>query len=150
MYENGYKVSLKQLVRCPTQVHVVVGCDTSGPTVEQQTEMARQAGRTLATLHPDEVSVPFFTLFTLQSCAELYWLAWLQSAHLSWCVIYLCCTLVIFLRRLYSFTLNQRGEIICRLADLLTEKKDEILSANKRDMETAASSGTQCSFIRSQ
>ncbi|XP_020310000.1 delta-1-pyrroline-5-carboxylate synthase isoform X1 [Oncorhynchus kisutch] len=60
----------------------------AGPTVEQQTEMARQAGRTLATLHPDE-----------------------------------------------------RGEIICRLADLLTEKKDEILSANKRDMETAASSG---------
>lgn len=40
--------------------------------MEQQTEMARQAGRTLATLHPDEVSVPFFTLFTLQSCAELY------------------------------------------------------------------------------
>ncbi|XP_038847582.1 delta-1-pyrroline-5-carboxylate synthase-like isoform X1 [Salvelinus namaycush] len=60
----------------------------AGPTVEQQTEMARQAGRTLATLHPDE-----------------------------------------------------RGEIICRLADLLTEKKDEILSANKRDMETAASAG---------
>uniref|UniRef100_A0A4W5NCY4 Delta-1-pyrroline-5-carboxylate synthase n=1 Tax=Hucho hucho TaxID=62062 RepID=A0A4W5NCY4_9TELE len=60
----------------------------AGPTVEQQTDMARQAGRTLATLHPDE-----------------------------------------------------RGEIICRLADLLTEKKDEILSANKRDMETAASSG---------
>ncbi|XP_055776611.1 delta-1-pyrroline-5-carboxylate synthase-like isoform X1 [Salvelinus fontinalis] len=60
----------------------------AGPTVEQQTEMARQAGRTLATLHPDE-----------------------------------------------------RGEIICRLADLLTEKKEEILSANKRDMETAASAG---------
>ncbi|XP_071375720.1 delta-1-pyrroline-5-carboxylate synthase-like isoform X1 [Centroberyx affinis] len=60
----------------------------AGPTVEQQTEMARQGGRVLASLHPDE-----------------------------------------------------RGEIICRLADLLTEKKDEILSANKRDMEMATISG---------
>ncbi|XP_071778686.1 delta-1-pyrroline-5-carboxylate synthase-like [Centroberyx gerrardi] len=60
----------------------------AGPTVEQQTEMARQGGRVLASLHPDE-----------------------------------------------------RGEIICRLADLLTEKKDEILSANKRDMEMATTSG---------
>uniref|UniRef100_A0A674PAA3 Delta-1-pyrroline-5-carboxylate synthase n=1 Tax=Takifugu rubripes TaxID=31033 RepID=A0A674PAA3_TAKRU len=56
----------------------------AGPTVEQQAEMARHAGRTLAFLHPD-----------------------------------------------------QRGEIICRLAELLTETKDEILSANKRDMELA-------------
>jgi len=37
----------------------------------------------------------------------------------------------------------QRGEIICSLADLLTEKKDEILSANKRDMELATTSGTE-------
>uniref|UniRef100_A0A6Q2ZEQ7 Delta-1-pyrroline-5-carboxylate synthase n=1 Tax=Esox lucius TaxID=8010 RepID=A0A6Q2ZEQ7_ESOLU len=36
---------------------------------------------------------------------------------------------------------SNRGEIICRLADLLTEKKEEILSANKRDLEAAASSG---------
>lgn len=60
----------------------------AGPTVEQQTEMARHAGRTLASLDPE-----------------------------------------------------QRGEIICSLADLLTEKKDEILSANKRDMELATLSG---------
>uniref|UniRef100_A0A3Q3F989 Delta-1-pyrroline-5-carboxylate synthase n=1 Tax=Labrus bergylta TaxID=56723 RepID=A0A3Q3F989_9LABR len=60
----------------------------AGPTVEQQTEMARHAGRTLASLHPE-----------------------------------------------------QRGEIICSLAELLTEKKEEILSANKRDLELAASSG---------
>ncbi|XP_049592272.1 delta-1-pyrroline-5-carboxylate synthase [Syngnathus scovelli] len=60
----------------------------AGPTVEQQTEMARIAGRTLASLLPE-----------------------------------------------------QRGEIICSLAELLTEKKDEILSANKRDMELATSSG---------
>uniref|UniRef100_A0A8C6UAD9 Delta-1-pyrroline-5-carboxylate synthase n=1 Tax=Neogobius melanostomus TaxID=47308 RepID=A0A8C6UAD9_9GOBI len=56
----------------------------AGPTVEQQTEMARHAGRTLASLHPE-----------------------------------------------------QRAEIICGLADLLTEKKEEILGANKRDMELA-------------
>uniref|UniRef100_A0A8C5NGZ5 Delta-1-pyrroline-5-carboxylate synthase n=1 Tax=Gouania willdenowi TaxID=441366 RepID=A0A8C5NGZ5_GOUWI len=61
----------------------------AGPTVEQQTEMARHAGRTLASLDPD-----------------------------------------------------QRGEIICCLAELLTEKKDEILSANKRDMEIATVSGS--------
>uniref|UniRef100_A0AAQ4PTR0 Delta-1-pyrroline-5-carboxylate synthase n=2 Tax=Gasterosteus aculeatus aculeatus TaxID=481459 RepID=A0AAQ4PTR0_GASAC len=60
----------------------------AGPTVEQQTEMARHAGRALASLDPE-----------------------------------------------------QRGEIICSLADLLTEKKDEILSANKRDMELATTSG---------
>uniref|UniRef100_A0A665WX57 Delta-1-pyrroline-5-carboxylate synthase n=1 Tax=Echeneis naucrates TaxID=173247 RepID=A0A665WX57_ECHNA len=56
----------------------------AGPTVEQQTEMARHAGRALSSLLPE-----------------------------------------------------QRGEIICCLAELLTEKKDEILSANKRDMELA-------------
>lgn len=37
----------------------------------------------------------------------------------------------------------QREEIICCLAELLTEKKDEILSANKRDMELATVSGTE-------
>ncbi|XP_053730986.1 delta-1-pyrroline-5-carboxylate synthase-like [Synchiropus splendidus] len=60
----------------------------AGPTVEQQTEMARHAGRALASLDPD-----------------------------------------------------QRAEIICSLAELLTEKKDEILSANRRDMELATTSG---------
>uniref|UniRef100_A0A665WXN3 Delta-1-pyrroline-5-carboxylate synthase n=1 Tax=Echeneis naucrates TaxID=173247 RepID=A0A665WXN3_ECHNA len=60
----------------------------AGPTVEQQTEMARHAGRALSSLLPE-----------------------------------------------------QRGEIICCLAELLTEKKDEILSANKRDMELATASG---------
>ncbi|XP_008320515.1 delta-1-pyrroline-5-carboxylate synthase [Cynoglossus semilaevis] len=61
----------------------------AGPTVEQQTEMARHAGRTLASLLPE-----------------------------------------------------QRGEIIYALAELLTEKKDEILSANRKDMELATASGT--------
>uniref|UniRef100_A0A3Q2QQX9 Delta-1-pyrroline-5-carboxylate synthase n=1 Tax=Fundulus heteroclitus TaxID=8078 RepID=A0A3Q2QQX9_FUNHE len=57
----------------------------AGPTVEQQTEMARHAGRALASLLPE-----------------------------------------------------QRGEIICCLAELLIEKKEEILSANRKDMEIAA------------
>ncbi|XP_041818517.1 delta-1-pyrroline-5-carboxylate synthase isoform X1 [Chelmon rostratus] len=60
----------------------------AGPTVEQQTEMARNCGRTLASLHPD-----------------------------------------------------QRSEIICHLAELLIERKDEILAANKMDMDLAASAG---------
>uniref|UniRef100_A0A3B5LDG0 Delta-1-pyrroline-5-carboxylate synthase n=1 Tax=Xiphophorus couchianus TaxID=32473 RepID=A0A3B5LDG0_9TELE len=60
----------------------------AGPTVEQQTEMARHAGRALASLLPE-----------------------------------------------------QRGEIICCLAELLTEKKDEILSANRKDMELATATG---------
>lgn len=37
--------------------------------------------------------------------------------------------------------LSQRSEIIYALADLLTEKRDEILSANKKDMELAVNSG---------
>ncbi|KAE8284092.1 Delta-1-pyrroline-5-carboxylate synthase [Larimichthys crocea] len=60
----------------------------AGPTVEQQTEMARNTGRTLASLHPD-----------------------------------------------------QRSEIICHLAELLTERKEEILAANKMDMDLAANAG---------
>uniref|UniRef100_A0AAX7SY98 Delta-1-pyrroline-5-carboxylate synthase n=1 Tax=Astatotilapia calliptera TaxID=8154 RepID=A0AAX7SY98_ASTCA len=60
----------------------------AGPTVEQQTEMARHAGRTLASLLPE-----------------------------------------------------QRGEIICCLAELLTEKKEEILNANRKDMELATTLG---------
>lgn len=35
----------------------------------------------------------------------------------------------------------QRSEIICHLADLLTERKEEILAANKMDMELAVSAG---------
>uniref|UniRef100_A0A6Q2XXQ9 Glutamate-5-semialdehyde dehydrogenase n=1 Tax=Esox lucius TaxID=8010 RepID=A0A6Q2XXQ9_ESOLU len=60
----------------------------AGPTVEHQAEMARNSGRTLATLRPD-----------------------------------------------------QRSEIICRLADRLVEKEEEILAANKIDMELAANEG---------
>uniref|UniRef100_A0A669EF81 Delta-1-pyrroline-5-carboxylate synthase n=1 Tax=Oreochromis niloticus TaxID=8128 RepID=A0A669EF81_ORENI len=60
----------------------------AGPTVEQQTEMARHAGRTLASLLPE-----------------------------------------------------QRAEIICCLAELLIEKKEEILNANKKDMELATTLG---------
>uniref|UniRef100_A0A3Q0T9T5 Delta-1-pyrroline-5-carboxylate synthase n=1 Tax=Amphilophus citrinellus TaxID=61819 RepID=A0A3Q0T9T5_AMPCI len=56
----------------------------AGPSVEEQTEMARSFGRTLASLHP-----------------------------------------------------VQRSEIICHLADLLTERKEDILAANKMDMDLA-------------
>ncbi|XP_072229861.1 delta-1-pyrroline-5-carboxylate synthase [Leuresthes tenuis] len=56
----------------------------AGPSVEEQTEMARNSGRSLASLQPD-----------------------------------------------------QRSEIICHLADLLTERKEEILAANKIDMDVA-------------
>ncbi|XP_071266404.1 delta-1-pyrroline-5-carboxylate synthase-like isoform X1 [Salvelinus alpinus] len=66
----------------------------AGPTVEQQTEMARNSGRTLAALHPD-----------------------------------------------------QRGAIICHLADLLVEKKEEILAANKTDMDLAANAGQLSSAL---
>ncbi|XP_029699365.1 delta-1-pyrroline-5-carboxylate synthase isoform X1 [Takifugu rubripes] len=61
----------------------------AGPTVEQQTEVARSCGRTLASLHP-----------------------------------------------------GQRGEIICQLAELLTERKEEILAANKMDMDLAINAGS--------
>ncbi|KAG7507505.1 delta-1-pyrroline-5-carboxylate synthase-like isoform X1 [Solea senegalensis] len=60
----------------------------AGPTVEQQTEVARSSGRTLASLHPD-----------------------------------------------------QRSEIICHLAELLTERKEAILAANKKDMDLAVNAG---------
>lgn len=36
----------------------------------------------------------------------------------------------------------QRSEIICHLAELLTERKEEILVANKMDMDLAASAGS--------
>ncbi|KAF1373812.1 hypothetical protein PFLUV_G00242830 [Perca fluviatilis] len=60
----------------------------AGPTVEHQTEMARNSGRTLASLHPD-----------------------------------------------------QRSAIICHLAELLTERKEEILAANKMDIDLAVNAG---------
>ncbi|XP_056433261.1 delta-1-pyrroline-5-carboxylate synthase-like [Gadus chalcogrammus] len=60
----------------------------AGPTVEQQTEGARNAGRTLASLQP-----------------------------------------------------HQRSEIICKLADLLMERREEIMAANKMDMDLAVSIG---------
>lgn len=41
-----------------------------------------------------------------------------------------------------SFWLHfQRGEIICQLAELLTERKEEILAANKMDMDLAINAG---------
>lgn len=37
----------------------------------------------------------------------------------------------------------QRSEIICHLAELLAERKDEILAANKMDMEIAVTGGNR-------
>ncbi|XP_058841332.1 delta-1-pyrroline-5-carboxylate synthase isoform X3 [Acipenser ruthenus] len=44
-------------------------------------------------------------------------------------------------RTLSSLLPQQRAEIICRLADLLTEQKEDILAANKKDLEVAISGG---------
>ncbi|XP_063748955.1 delta-1-pyrroline-5-carboxylate synthase isoform X2 [Eleginops maclovinus] len=60
----------------------------AGPTLEHQTEVARNSGRTLASLLPDK-----------------------------------------------------RSEIICHLAELLTERQEEILAANKMDMDLAVNTG---------
>uniref|UniRef100_A0A8C7DVP3 Delta-1-pyrroline-5-carboxylate synthase n=1 Tax=Naja naja TaxID=35670 RepID=A0A8C7DVP3_NAJNA len=60
----------------------------AGPTVEQQAEMARTGGRSLAALQPE-----------------------------------------------------QRAEIIYHLADLLTDQREEILQANKKDLEEAENKG---------
>lgn len=43
----------KYLIKCPLSETIAVL--KPGPTVEQQTEMARSCGRTLASLHPDQV-----------------------------------------------------------------------------------------------
>lgn len=43
--------------------------------------------------------------------------------------------------------LSQRSEIIYAMSDLLTEKRDEILSANKKDIELAVNSGRLDCFI---
>lgn len=103
----------------------------SGPTVEQQAEMARHAGRTLAFLHPEQVN--FFLLLWIYEYVKhlLKWVIYIYYIRFTLKCVTLC---ILFF---------QRGEIICCLAELLTEKKDEILSANRRDMELATASGTQ-------
>uniref|UniRef100_A0A8C4N0B4 Aldehyde dehydrogenase 18 family, member A1 n=2 Tax=Eptatretus burgeri TaxID=7764 RepID=A0A8C4N0B4_EPTBU len=64
-----------------------------GPSVEEQAETAREAGRALASLQPE-----------------------------------------------------QRVEILCRLAELLTERQETILGANKQDLEQARASGLDASL----
>lgn len=41
-----------------------------------------------------------------------------------------------------SLFLLQRAEIIYHLADLLTDQREEILQANKKDLEEAENKGT--------
>ncbi|XP_041117882.1 delta-1-pyrroline-5-carboxylate synthase-like isoform X3 [Polyodon spathula] len=44
-------------------------------------------------------------------------------------------------RTLSSLLPQQRAEIICHLADLLTDQREDILAANKKDLEVAVSGG---------
>ncbi|RXM96154.1 Delta-1-pyrroline-5-carboxylate synthase [Acipenser ruthenus] len=44
-------------------------------------------------------------------------------------------------RTLSSLLPQQRAEIICQLADLLTDQREDILAANKKDLEVAISGG---------
>lgn len=41
----------------------------------------------------------------------------------------------------FIYIIFQRGEIICHLAELLTDRKEEILAANKTDMDQAVNAG---------
>lgn len=91
--------------------------------------MARHAGRTLASLHPEQVNF-FLLLWPFGYIKIFIEMDELQTVFLQ-----------IYVHVIHLFF--QRGEIICCLAELLTEKKDEILSANRRDMELATASGTQ-------
>uniref|UniRef100_A0A4W5NSY9 glutamate-5-semialdehyde dehydrogenase n=1 Tax=Hucho hucho TaxID=62062 RepID=A0A4W5NSY9_9TELE len=50
-------------------------------------------------------------------------------------------------RTLAALHPDQRGEIICHLADLLVEKKEEILAANKMDMDLAVNAGQLSSAL---
>nr|XP_054605708.1 delta-1-pyrroline-5-carboxylate synthase isoform X2 [Nothobranchius furzeri] len=84
----------------------------AGPSVEEQAELAQSLGRVLSSLQPDQPQQNF----SGQICFVL-------SLHVCG---RLCC---------------QRRDIICRLAELLTERKEEILAANKMDMEMAVSAG---------
>lgn len=47
------------------------------------------------------------------------------------------------IRPIFGSLRCQRSEIICRLAELLTEKSEEILTANKTDMDLAVHAGNR-------
>lgn len=94
--------------------------------MEQQTEMARQAGRTLASLHPDQVAFQQ----KKEKKERKKFLFFLQSYYFSVINIFL-----------FIYIIFQRGEIICHLAELLTDRKEEILAANKTDMDQAVNAG---------
>lgn len=93
--------------------------------MEQQTEVARSCGRTLASLHPDQV-MSSALWFKLKECnTDLLWIIVLPASRLHF----------------------KRAEIICRLAELLTERREEILAANKTDMNLAINTGILLSRI---
>lgn len=110
------------------RVHVKIRrVDHPGPTVEQQTEAARSCGRTLASLNPDQVTI--YTTAILQGEAA-------RQRPLA------------DKRVTCSSSLLQRGEIICQVAELLTERKEEILAANKMDMDLAINAGIRNKNIK--
>lgn len=87
--------------------------------------MARQAGRTLSSLHPDQVA--------LQHKEK-------KNDERNVC-FFLENLLFSVIHDYFIDTIFQRSEIICHLADLLTERKEEILAANKADMDRAVNEG---------
>lgn len=93
--------------------------------MEQQTEMARQAGRTLASLHPDQVALQQKEKKEKNERNVCFFLE----------------NLLFFCDYHFFYTIFQRSEIICHLAELLTDRKDEILAANKADMDQAVNEG---------
>lgn len=136
---NSYGNNVKKNKFCfEGYVLIFDGC-AAGPTVEQQTEMARHAGRTLASLHPDQVSPCSFIMVWLTKVRYK-----MQYNHLSphWRTVQIAFFAFYLILFFVIHIIFQRAEIICCLSELLTEKKEEILSANRRDMELASASGT--------
>lgn len=76
------------LLRC---LHSIFLGFFAGPTVEQQAEMARAGGRTLAALQPEQVTINMAKLLILCMCGKFYstdlehkWAPWDKN------VLFLC------------------------------------------------------------
>lgn len=77
MTEINFKITCVRIKICAV--------NRLGPTVEQQTEVARSCGRTLASLHPDQV-MSSALWFKLKECnTDLLWIIVLP-AHLD-CIL---------------------------------------------------------------
>ncbi|XP_012873024.1 PREDICTED: delta-1-pyrroline-5-carboxylate synthase [Dipodomys ordii] len=119
----------------------------AGPTVEQQGEMARSGGRMLATLEPEqraEIIHHLADLLTdqrdeilLANKKDLEEAQGKESLVESPTVEQQGEMARSGGRMLATLEPEQRAEIIHHLADLLTDQRDEILLANKKDLEEA-------------